>query len=270
MTAGAFITGTGTGIGKTFLTRGLARALARRGRRVAAIKPLETGCTPNPLDALALARACGRPDLSTAPGLYRARLPLAPAAATMEGEPPPPSVTALTRTIAAIAGDAEITLVEGAGGLLVPLDPHHTMADLARALSLPLFLVARDGLGVLSHALTAWECATRRALSVAGLVLVSAGADPVDVSSRTNRRILEERLGDTPVLSFPSTPDDDNALADAADASGLTDLDRRIAALTAPRAGWVRVIARSCAANVRMNVPCAGRVTRTRRGPVTS
>ncbi|MDD9934512.1 MAG: dethiobiotin synthase, partial [Myxococcales bacterium] len=78
---GWFVTGVGTGVGKTYISRGLTRALADSGRSVAAIKPLETGVAPDPLDARALARACGRPELATAPGLYRVAPPLAPHAA---------------------------------------------------------------------------------------------------------------------------------------------------------------------------------------------
>jgi dethiobiotin synthetase len=64
-----FISGTGTGVGKTWVTRGLARALVRDGVDAVAIKPIETGCDPAPADAVALARACRRPELASAPGL---------------------------------------------------------------------------------------------------------------------------------------------------------------------------------------------------------
>ncbi|MFW5925199.1 MAG: dethiobiotin synthase [Myxococcota bacterium] len=218
---GWFVTATGTGVGKTFVTRGLATALRRRGHPVAAIKPVETGCAPDPLDARALARACGRPELASAPGLYRAPPPVAPYAATLSGLPAPPPPDHLAATVRALAPDTDITLVEGAGGLLVPLDRERTMADLARALGLPLLLVADDGLGVLSFTLTAADAARARGLDVAAVVLVRREASPADPSRETNGRILAERLAPVPVLQFPHCADEDRALADAAEAAGL-------------------------------------------------
>ena len=84
---GAFITATGTGVGKTWLASALATACVQRGKRVAAIKPIETGVNPDPVDALALARACGNESLANAPGLYRAKEPLAPYAIEKRGGP---------------------------------------------------------------------------------------------------------------------------------------------------------------------------------------
>jgi dethiobiotin synthetase len=208
-----FVSGTGTGVGKTWVTRGLARALARRGAAVVAVKPLETGCEPDPADAVALARACGRPELAQAPGLYRARLPLAPWAATLEGEPPP-DLDALVRTTRDLMAAADVALVEGAGGVRVPLDDERDVLDLVAALELPLLLVATDQLGVLSHALTAYEASIAHGVTVAAVVLTRGGRDP---SCRTNARILAERLP-CPVLAFPPVEhDDDDSLADAAE-----------------------------------------------------
>lgn len=223
MTRGLFVTATGTGVGKTFVTRGLAAALCRAGRPAAAIKPLETDCNPSPGDALALARACGRPALAHAPGLYRAHAPLAPYAATLAGEPAPPHPATLAQTVHGLLEPTELALVEGAGGLLVPLDADHTMADLAAALHLPVLVVAADGLGVLSATLTAVESARARDLSLAAVVLVRLGSEETaDPSPVSNARILEERLPDVPIKSFPACRDDDAALADAADISGLS------------------------------------------------
>ena len=143
MTRVLFISGTGTGVGKTWVTRGLARALVRDGVHAIAIKPIETGCDPEPADAFALATACRRPELASATGLYRARAPLAPWAATLGVEPAASLPTIVTATRALYAS-AEIALVEGAGGLLVPLDATSDMADLAFALDAELVLVGED------------------------------------------------------------------------------------------------------------------------------
>jgi dethiobiotin synthetase len=221
---GLFVTATGTGVGKTFVTRGLARALLRRGNPVYAIKPLETGCTPDPLDAVALARACGRPELARAPGLYRVAPPLSPYAATLAGCRPSPTPAELATSVRALAASDAVVLVEGAGGLLVPLDAHRTMADLAAALALPLLLVANDALGVLSFTFTAVESAHARELPIAGVVLTRTAPASPDDSTQHNATILAERLAPVPVLRFPHCTDDDDALADAAEQAGLLTL----------------------------------------------
>jgi dethiobiotin synthetase len=225
MLPGLFISATGTASGKTFITRALAGALRRSGRRPAALKPVETGVQPDPLDAIALAGACGLPHLAGVPGLYRASLPLAPYAAAIETRTPPPDIAALVTRIheLAISVRADCLLVEGAGGLLVPLDATRTLADLAAELALPLLIVARDELGVLSSALTCIESARARRLRIAAVILNACEPHPTDPSPRTNARILRERL-DVPVLTFPRSIDDDDALADAAERLGLPGL----------------------------------------------
>lgn len=189
---------------------------------MAALKPVETGCTPDPRDALALALACGRPDLATASGLYRADLPLSPHAVALETGAPAPDFAKLSSAIRSLAHGSDCVIVEGAGGLLVPLDATHTIADLARELAFPLVLVAPDTLGVISHVLTAVESARSRNLALLAIVLVArADSATSDPSPRTNRHILTERCAGIPVLAFPHTHDADDALADAAEQSGL-------------------------------------------------
>lgn len=207
-----FISGTGTGVGKTWVTRGLARALVRRGVAVVALKPIETGCDPDPADALALARASGDVEAAHAPGLYRVRPPLAPWAATLEGEPAL-DLEALITAVGALTRGAEVALIEGAGGVRVPLDAERDVLDLVSALGATLLLVASDRLGVLSHVLTAYEAALARGLPVAAVVLTQPGDDP---SVRTNARILAARLP-CPIVPFQRTDDDDDALAAAAE-----------------------------------------------------
>jgi dethiobiotin synthetase len=223
MTAHVFVTGTGTEIGKTWVSRGIAAAARKRGLRVVALKPYETGCQPEARDAIALARAAGDESLADPDGLYRASPALAPWAATLAGEPPPPGIDALATTLRARSRDADLVLVEGAGGLLVPVDEEHDVADLAKALSMPILLVARNGLGVLSHTLTAFEAARSRDLDVVAIVLTPSGAP--DVSTHHNRRILDVRLP-SPVLEITRCEDDDATLAAAAEASNLLDLIR--------------------------------------------
>jgi dethiobiotin synthetase len=213
-----FITATGTSSGKTFVARGIAAALRRGGHRVAALKPLETGCAPHPLDAIALAKAAGNSELADDADFYRVAPPLSPYAATLTGAPAPNFETLVAR-IEVIARQSDRLIVEGAGGLLVPLDRNRDMADLAIALTCPLVIVAPNRLGVLSHARATVESAHSRNLQVAALVLTEPDQEP-DPSSTTNLQILQERFA-IPLVSFPYCHDDDSALADAVNAIGL-------------------------------------------------
>jgi dethiobiotin synthetase len=225
MTTGFFLTGPGTSAGKTFVARALTHALRRSGQRPIALKPIETGAAPLPADAIALARASGHPQHASDPAFFRAALPLAPYAACLETNSPTPNPRQLAERVRTLAADATHLVVEGAGGLLVPLGAATTIADLARALELPLLVVARDELGVLSSVLTCLASAHAHELQLAAVVLNRHAAADTDLSPRTNRRILQERLP-FPVFAFPHTHDDDDALADAAEACGLVALLR--------------------------------------------
>jgi dethiobiotin synthetase len=218
---GLFVSGTGTGVGKTFVTRAIAAALHASGKKVAALKPIETGITEGmPRDSELLANSTQRPELADFRGFYRHPLPLAPYAAALETGAPPPSLRVLVDSIHQAARGSEFALVEGAGGLFVPIDGRETIAELVAALGLPLLLVAPNALGVLSTALTTAECARARGIELRGIVLVDPQNEQDDPSVRTNARILDERLG-APVFEFPRTDDSDEALAVAASTSGL-------------------------------------------------
>ncbi len=116
------------------------------------------------------------------------------------------------------AGRPDLLLVEGAGGLLVPLGAGRTMADLVRELALPLIVVARDGLGTINHTLLTVEVAISRGLPVAGIVLSRTSRD--SDAGQENLREIERALGgDPPVLGIlPFLPERSTAtLAHAGD-----------------------------------------------------
>lgn len=164
-------------------------------------------------DARDLARASEQGAATANEGWYRARAPLAPWAATLAGEPEPPRIEAMTRRIEALQRPC---LIEGAGGVAVPLDATHTTLDLFEALAAPLILVARNTLGTLSHTLTAVECLRRRRLRVQGVVLnrfpkQDGEGDP---SVQHNATILE-RLLDCPVIPCTWSRFDDAACKQA-------------------------------------------------------
>jgi dethiobiotin synthetase len=201
-----FVSGTGTGIGKTVITAALATAARAEGMRVHALKPVETGCTDGiAADACALAAAAGHPQHANHPGFHRGRLPLAPFAATLQGEAPPPPLSALVHAIDTSSVGADLVLIEGAGGLLVPYDEACTFADLALALHAPILLVLPNELGVLHAAAATIEAARSRRLSIAATILVDR--EHPDEASRTNAQILATKEPELPLLPFPWTLD---------------------------------------------------------------
>jgi dethiobiotin synthetase len=202
-----FITGTDTGVGKTTVASAIAAALRRRGKDVGVLKPVETGCQVAadgrrvPADAEQLRWAAGRDDEDVdlvCP--FRLRDPLAPSvAARREGIrlELPDLVDAVRR----VAARHELVLVEGAGGLLVPINGTATFADLARACDLRLLVVVGNRLGAINHACLTIDWARGAGLVVAGYVINTLTADD-DLAAHTNVATLRELLG-PPLGVFP-------------------------------------------------------------------
>ena len=179
-----FVTGTDTGVGKTYVACLLARALRARGRRVAVLKPVETGVEREPEDALRLrdAAADSAPLDDVCP--YRLRAPLAPAVAAA-AEHVAIDVQRIASLIRRRAAESDVLLVEGAGGLLVPVDDRTTWADLAASLDLPLLIVAANRLGTVNHTALTASVAKATHLRVHGFVL-SHPTPTTDESATTN------------------------------------------------------------------------------------
>jgi dethiobiotin synthetase len=184
---GAFVTGTDTGIGKTWVACRLAEALRSQGLRVGVFKPAESGLGG---DAKKLKEAAQCPLPLNLIRPYHFKQPLAPAvAARLEGRRV--SLAKLESAFAAIAQASDVVLVEGAGGLLVPYGPGLDGAGLAKALGLPLLVVARAGLGTINHSLLTVEAARHRRLGILALVLNARGRK-VDVSVKTNAAVIRQ------------------------------------------------------------------------------
>jgi len=192
-----FVTGTDTACGKTRVACALARALHESGRRVRVLKPVETGCAMRdgacvPDDALALAAAAA--DASPLERLCPYPLPLAAApevAARDAGIEIDPA--RISSALEAAREGADAVLVEGAGGLLVPLAPGIDMADLAARLALPLLVVARAALGTINHTRLTLEAARTRGLRVLG-VAISHTEPTHDSAALRNLDALREQL----------------------------------------------------------------------------
>lgn len=193
MGKGIFITGTDTGVGKTFFTCGLAEIFRDSGYKVGVMKPAETGCSQKdgklfPEDAVRLKKASGCEVPLETICRYPLREPLTPSLAA-ERQGVRIDIDRLAGTYNEINSTHDITLVEGAGGLLAPLLPSYTYADLARLLKLPLIVVAPNRLGVINHLLLTLEHASCKGLRVLGYILNQMDSQP-SLAAETNREAL--------------------------------------------------------------------------------
>jgi dethiobiotin synthetase len=188
MTA-AFVTATGTDIGKTFVCAGVVRHLRGAGRAVEAIKPVVSGFAPDAWrdsDPAALLAALGRePTLEEIARIspWRFAAPLSPdmAAAQEERAIAFDEVAEFCRRGMA-AQRRGVLLIEGIGGVMVPLDPRHTLLDLMSALRVPVVLVAGSYVGTLSHTFTALEVLARRNLDIAAVVVSETAGSPAPLA----------------------------------------------------------------------------------------
>ena len=198
---GLFITGTDTGVGKTIVTGGLAAILRARGVAVGVMKPAETGCALAdgnliPSDAAFLRTMSGVQDPLETVVPYRFREPLAPAVAA-EREGAHISTPKLVEHFEKIAARYDFTLVEGAGGLLVPLNAEYLILDLIKLLKLPILIVARADLGTINHTLLTVRCARHEKVPIAGIVLNTLSSKR-SMAAKNNRNVIAG-LTDVPV-----------------------------------------------------------------------
>ena len=218
MIKGIFITGTDTGVGKTFVASGIACALRARGIDVGVMKPFETGCRSRdgkliPADAMTLMRSAEAADPLDLVNPYRFRAPLAPmVAAQQEGR------TIETRKVKkafrALTKMHEFLIVEGAGGIMVPLTSRTSYLDLAAELRLPVLIIARPGLGTINHTLLTIMALRARRVPIAGTVFNHSTDGRQGPAERTNPAVIEHLSG-VPVLGQVRYGQEDfDALAD--------------------------------------------------------
>ena len=196
---GVFVTGTDTGVGKTWVAEGLLRSLAAAGFRAVGMKPVAAGFEPNTNvngDVVALLEAGNVEAPARFRNPYAFAEPVAPhlaaaaAGVTIEMSRIVDAAEMLRRT-------ADALVVEGAGGALVPIDRTRDMLDIAAALGLPVLLVVGMRLGCLNHALATALAVQRRGLVLAGWI---ANALPPQMALLTqNAEALAERLGSPPI-----------------------------------------------------------------------
>ncbi|MEV0063577.1 dethiobiotin synthase [Nocardia sp. NPDC050718] len=188
------ISGTSTDVGKTVVTAAVAAAAHAAGRSVAVCKPAQTGIAPGaPGDLAEVTRLTG---LTRTVELARYPEPLAPDTAARRAGMP---LLSLDETVAAIDAqrDADLVLIEGAGGLLVRMG-EFTLLDLAQKLGAPVLVVAAAGLGTLNHSELTTRALAAAGVPCAGLVIGSWPFEP-DLASQCNRDDLP-RVTETPLL----------------------------------------------------------------------
>jgi dethiobiotin synthetase len=210
MARGLFVTGTGTSVGKTIVSAALLAAMRGAGEQVRAYKPVVTGLTEPPgtwpPDHELLALAAGMSPEQVAP------LRFGPAvsphlAAALAGDQI--DAVALTGHARAATSADEALIVEGVGGLLVPLADDFTVRDLAVKLALPLLIAASPRLGTINHALLTIEAARAAGLDVAAVVLTPWPSEPSPME-HSNRETIA-RLGGVEVAVLDEIVDPDIA-----------------------------------------------------------
>ncbi len=213
MVKGFFITGTDTGVGKTIVTASLVAALRMRGVAASAAKPIESGCTHDPAsgallpaDGEFLQLASGGMESLDKITPLRFKAPLAPmVAARAEGTEV--SIDIALKAVEDLKSIYSTVLVEGIGGLMVPITDSYNVADMALDIGLPLIVVASPFLGTINHTLLTVAHAKSRGLKLAGVILCQHRPPENSQAEQTNPAILAELL-DIPLLgSLPHLTD---------------------------------------------------------------
>jgi len=202
-----FITGTDTGVGKTALTAILLKIMHEQGMDAIPMKPVQTGCEVRDGELIA-------PDLEYALSLaglnpsikerkqmcpYRFEPACSPHLAGQESGQRM-DIDKIKEYYAQLKANHELVIVEGAGGVLVPLNESRTMLDLMKALGLPVILAARPGLGTLNHTLLSLQALRNAGLSIIAVVLIDTEQRNWGLIEQDNMKVIRE-MGQTAVVT---------------------------------------------------------------------
>jgi dethiobiotin synthetase len=200
---GIFVTGTDTGVGKTVVTAAIAWNLTQAGKRVALMKPVQTGTiVSGPTDIEFVQKVLGADYSLDVSCPYMFSDPVAPLVASMlVGERI--DIKKIKDAYSRLSSDNDFVIVEGAGGLLVPILEDYFMSDLALELDLPVLIVTRPNLGTLNHTFLTLESAKKRGLDVAGIVISNFPWDP-GLPEQTNPELILSMTGDNILGVIPN------------------------------------------------------------------
>ena len=200
---GYFITGTDTNVGKTAVTACLAKLLESRGENVGVMKPIETGvnaqCSSSSnSDAKFLMKITGVQDPLEDVCPFRFKLPASPyQAAKIEGKEIDPEI--ILKRFRELQSKHSIMLVEGIGGLMVPITQSYNVSNLALQIGLPLIIVSRAQIGTLNHTLLTINAAQQHGLKIKGVILNPAHEGESEAIEAEQGKLLKE-LSDVPIL----------------------------------------------------------------------
>ncbi len=222
MPQGFFITGTDTGVGKTIIAGAVTMVLKSLGLETGVMKPVESGCTRRgnsllPHDGMLLKRISHAEDpiSDISPSLFEN--PLAPlAAAGIENRDV--DLLLVKEAFARMSAKYDALVVEGIGGLMVPLKKDYYVLDLARDFGLPLIITARPGLGTINHTILTVNTALKEGLKVAGVVINYVHSPENDLAEKTNLNLLSSLLPVRIAGVFPHIENpDEKSIARAAE-----------------------------------------------------
>lgn len=211
MNRGLFITGTDTGVGKTIISGALIAALRSRGINIGAMKPIETGCITagtslQPSDGAFLKHMAqmDEPLNHVTPVCFES--PLSPLVAS-EIEKREINLQEIKNHFISLKDKYDAVIVEGIGGLLVPLRRDYFLIDLIKNLELPIVVVARPSLGTINHTLLTVNYAIKEGLMVAGIIINFSRFPEGNTAETTNPQVIQQ-LTDIPLIGvFPFLKD---------------------------------------------------------------
>jgi dethiobiotin synthetase len=217
MPKGFFITGTDTGVGKTVITAALVKAAQHLGFKAVGMKPIETGCSKSvgsrqhpaqrndfliPPDGKFLREISGTEESLDLITPVRFKNPLAPMPAS-EIEGIPVDIGEITNAFITLTQKYDVLIIEGVGGILVPITKDYSVLDMAKGFGLPVIVVTRPGLGMINHTLLTVNYALREGLPVAGIIINYHQPAEGTIAEQTNPLVLE-KICPVPILGiFP-------------------------------------------------------------------
>ena len=197
-----FVTGTDTGVGKTFITAGIAAELASEGAKVGVYKPVETGAPKNAdkkffSNDLEFIKKIA-PQVQTKSS-YLLEIPAAPMVSA-DVEDVVIEKNIIKKDYEELSKTCDIVIVEGAGGLMVPFAKDFLAADIAKMFNMPVLIVAKPDLGTINHTLLTIEFAKKKGLKIAGVVINNYPENTTDVAIKTAPMIIQ-KFSDIPYLA---------------------------------------------------------------------